>query len=94
MFVMGMSPWDREASDSEKPANEVTITKAFYLTNSLGYLKLFGDEITMRHPVSCATFHAVTKIQSIQDRTSRLLVLTPNRVQQKATLLVCAKSTL
>ena len=63
-FVMGMSPLDREASDSEKLAHKVTITKAFYLTNSLGYLKLFGAEITMRHPVSCATFHAVTKIQS------------------------------
>ena len=30
-FVMGMSPGDTEASDTEKPAHEVTITKAFYL---------------------------------------------------------------
>ena len=30
-FVMGMSPGDKEASDNEKPAHEVTITKAFYL---------------------------------------------------------------
>ena len=30
-FVMGMSPWDTEARDDEKPAHEVTITKAFYL---------------------------------------------------------------
>ena len=30
-FVMGMSPGDTEAKDDEKPAHEVTITKAFYL---------------------------------------------------------------
>ena len=30
-FVMGMSPGDTEAQDDEKPAHEVTITKAFYL---------------------------------------------------------------
>ena len=30
-FVMGMSPGDKEASDNEKPAHEVTLTKAFYL---------------------------------------------------------------
>ena len=30
-FVMGMSPGDTEAEDYEKPAHEVTITKAFYL---------------------------------------------------------------
>ena len=30
-FVMGMSPGDTEAQDDEKPAHEVTLTKAFYL---------------------------------------------------------------
>jgi len=30
-FVMGMSTGDTEAQDDEKPAHEVTITKAFYL---------------------------------------------------------------
>ena len=30
-FVMGMSPGDTEAHDDEKPAHDVTITKAFYL---------------------------------------------------------------
>ena len=31
-FVMGKSgPWDTEAKDNEKPAHEVTLTKAFYL---------------------------------------------------------------
>ena len=30
-FVMGMSPGDTETQDNEKPAHEVTITKAFYL---------------------------------------------------------------
>ena len=30
-FVMGMSPGDKESSDNEKPAHEVTLTKAFYL---------------------------------------------------------------
>ncbi len=30
-FVMGMSPGDEHASANEKPAHEVTITKAFYL---------------------------------------------------------------
>ena len=30
-FVMGMSPGDQAARDNEKPAHEVTITKAFYL---------------------------------------------------------------
>ena len=30
-FVMGMSPGDKEAQNNEKPAHEVTITKAFYL---------------------------------------------------------------
>ena len=30
-FVMGMSLGDKEAQDNEKPAHEVTITKAFYL---------------------------------------------------------------
>ena len=30
-FVMGMSPGDTEAQYDEKPAHEVTITKAFYL---------------------------------------------------------------
>ena len=30
-FVMGMSPGDTEAIGDEKPAHEVTITKAFYL---------------------------------------------------------------
>ena len=30
-FMMGASPGDTQASDDEKPAHEVTITKAFYL---------------------------------------------------------------
>ena len=30
-FIMGMSPGDTEASDNEKPAHEVTLTKPFYL---------------------------------------------------------------
>ena len=30
-FMMGASPGDTQASDKEKPAHEVTITKAFYL---------------------------------------------------------------
>ena len=30
-FMMGASPGDSQASDNEKPAHEVTITKAFYL---------------------------------------------------------------
>ena len=30
-FMMGASPGDTQASDEEKPAHEVTITKAFYL---------------------------------------------------------------
>ena len=30
-FMMGASPGDTQASDGEKPAHEVTITKAFYL---------------------------------------------------------------
>jgi formylglycine-generating enzyme required for sulfatase activity len=30
-FVMGMSPGDPDASNNEKPAHEVTITKPFYL---------------------------------------------------------------
>ena len=30
-FIMGMSPGDTEASDKEKPAHEVTLTKPFYL---------------------------------------------------------------
>ena len=45
-FVMGMSPGDKEARDNEKPAHEVTITKAFYLgrteVTQMQWMKVMG----------------------------------------------------
>ncbi len=46
-LVMGMSPGDTEAHDGEKPAHEVTITKAFYLgrteVTQVQWVKVMGE---------------------------------------------------
>jgi formylglycine-generating enzyme required for sulfatase activity len=46
-FVMGMSPGDTEAENIEKPAHEVTITKAFYLgrteVTQVQWMKVMGE---------------------------------------------------
>ena len=64
-FIMGASPGDTEATDAEKPAHEVTLTKPFYLGRTeitqAQWYKVTGEEaghckLSSEHPVESVTF--------------------------------------
>ena len=54
-FIMGMSPGDTQAQDSEKPAHEVTLTKPFYLgrteVTQAQWVKVVGNNPSHFHSV-------------------------------------------
>ena len=67
-FIMGASPDDTEATDEEKPAHEVTLTKPFYLGRTeitqAQWYKVTGEEaghfkLSSEHPVESVTFENV-----------------------------------
>ena len=67
-FIMGASPGDTEATDEEKPAHEVTLTKPFYLGRTeitqAQWYKVTGEEaghfkLSSEHPVESVTFENV-----------------------------------
>ena len=67
-FIMGASPGDTEATDAEKPAHEVTLTKPFYLGRTeitqAQWYKVTGEEaghfkLSSEHPVESVTFENV-----------------------------------
>ena len=67
-FIMGASPGDTEATDEEKPAHEVTLTKPFYLGRTeitqAQWYKVTGEEaghfkLSGEHPVESVTFEKV-----------------------------------
>ena len=67
-FIMGASPGDTEATDEEKPAHEVTLTKPFYLGRTeitqAQWSKVTGEEaghfkLSGEHPVESVTFEKV-----------------------------------
>ena len=67
-FIMGASPGDTEATDAEKPAHEVTLTKPFYLGRTeitqAQWYEVTGEEaghfkLSSKHPVESVTFENV-----------------------------------
>ena len=67
-FIMGASPGDTEATDAEKPAHEVTLTKPFYLGRTeitqAQWYEVTGEEaghfkLSSEHPVESVTFENV-----------------------------------
>ena len=67
-FIMGASPGDTEATNEEKPAHEVTLTKPFYLGRTeitqAQWSKVTGEEaghfkVSGEHPVESVTFEKV-----------------------------------
>ena len=80
-FIMGASPGDTEATDEEKPAHEVTLTKPFYLGRTeitqAQWSKVTGEEaghfkLSGEHPVESVTFE---KVNNFLKRAGNGLVL-------------------
>ncbi len=78
---MGASPGDTEATDEEKPAHEVTLTKPFYLGRTeitqAQWSKVTGEEaghfkLSGEHPVESVTFE---KVNNFLKRAGNGLVL-------------------